>query len=390
MGSTGVGKSQFANCASGSSDFLVGRSLASCTTEVCTSKPFLVDGKIVTVMDTPGFDDTRRGDAEVLSSIAAYLSKSYEQGIKLTGIIYLYRITDVRMAGTAQRTFRIFRKLCGEGTFGHVLIVTNMWEKEKPEVGEARERELSAKYFKPALDRGARMIRHDGTQASALNILRDLLDNDTTTLRIQQEIVDEHKQVVHTAAGEELTSALREQAQSYGDELRDLRTELEAAMKARDEETRQEVQGELERKREELARIKQDVEHMTERFISEKTRLESRIAEMEAANHQHVERLQDMQNLVSQALLQLMKSQAEAGRPKEAEERQARILAEERLANVLASMKHREELQAMQTEMNKRLCTLQEEISRMKSGGKADEQHQTDPETTNALGSNMG
>ncbi|KAI6025176.1 hypothetical protein PISMIDRAFT_550392 [Pisolithus microcarpus 441] len=381
MGSTGAGKSEFANCASGSSEFLVGRSLASCTTGACTSKPFLVDGKIVTIIDTPGFDDTRRGDAEVLSSIAAFLSKLYEQGTKLTGIIYLYRITDVRMVGTAQRTFRVFRKLCGESTFGHVLIVTNMWEKEKLEVGEAREQQLSAKYFKPALDGGARMMRHDGTRESALNILRRLLDNETTSLSIQREIVDEHKQLIHTAAGEELTSALREQAQSYNDELRSLRTEMETAMKAKDEETRREVQEELERKREELTRIKRDVESMTERFVSEKTRLETRIADMEAANRQHVGQLLDMQNLVSQALLQLMKSQNDAARPKEVEEREARILAEERLANVLASTKHREELQAVQSEMNKRLCALQDEIAKMKSG-KADEPRKTDPDAT--------
>lgn len=79
MGSTGAGKSEFANCTSGSSDFPVGRSLASCTTEARTSKPFLVDGKIVTIIDTPGFDDTRRGDAEVLSSIAAYLTEMNSQ-----------------------------------------------------------------------------------------------------------------------------------------------------------------------------------------------------------------------------------------------------------------------------------------------------------------------
>ncbi|KAI5989617.1 P-loop containing nucleoside triphosphate hydrolase protein [Pisolithus orientalis] len=387
MGSTGAGKSEFANCASGSSDFLVGRSLSSCTTEVCTSKPFPVDGKIVTVIDTPGFDDTRRGDAGVLSSIAAYLSKSYEQGIKLTGVIFLCRITDIRMAGTAQRTFRIFRELCGESTFGHVLIVTNMWEKEKLEVGERREQELSTKYFKPVLDRGARMVRHDGTRASALNILRHLLDNDATALTIQQEIVDEHKQLANTAAGKELTSALREQAQNHDEELRILRAELEAAMKARDEETRREVQEELEKKREELARIKRDVESMTERFASDKTRLESRIAETEAVNRQHVERLQDMQNLVSQALLQMTKFQAEAVQPKEAEERQARILAEERLANMLANMKHREELQTIQTEMNKRLCALQDEISRMKLGRKGDEQCQADPEATETCAS---
>lgn len=254
------------------------------------------------------------------------------------------------------------------GTFG---AATTQQPNTSPtfEFGKGRE------YFKAPHDRSARIFRHDGTRASALNIISHLLDNDSTS------ITDEHEKFAYTAAGERPGSALREQAQSHDEKLRSLRAEMEAEMKAKDE-TRQEVQEELEKKREELARIKQDVERMTERFVSEKARLESRIAEMEATNRQHVERLQDMQSQVSQALLQVMKSQTETARQKEQEERQARILAEERLVNVLARMKNHEELQAVQTEMNDRLHALQDKMSSIMLEKKADGQHQTDPEAT--------
>lgn len=66
---------QFINLASGS-DLPVGRGLESCTSEVRTSKPFYLNGRIVTLIDTPGFDDTTRSDTDILSSIAAYLSNT--------------------------------------------------------------------------------------------------------------------------------------------------------------------------------------------------------------------------------------------------------------------------------------------------------------------------
>ncbi|OJA17375.1 hypothetical protein AZE42_03889 [Rhizopogon vesiculosus] len=76
MGATGSGKSTFINKASGSS-LPVGRGLESCTSEVRTSRPFVVSGRVVTLIDTPGFDDTTRSDTDILSMIAAYLSKTY-------------------------------------------------------------------------------------------------------------------------------------------------------------------------------------------------------------------------------------------------------------------------------------------------------------------------
>ncbi|KAL4062208.1 hypothetical protein J3A83DRAFT_4258730 [Scleroderma citrinum] len=276
----------------------------------------------------------------------------------------MHRITDVRMSGTAQRTFRVFRELCGGSTFKNVVIVTNMWGNVDLEIGEAREHEIATKFFKPVLDMGARMCRHDGTRESALAILRHLVDNEAVALTIQQEIVEERRAFADTAAGAVLSRALKEQADRHDEALRELRAEMEVAMRKKDEESRQELQEEVEKKREELTRMKRDIQCMTENFVSEKARLEARITEMETTNRYHVERLQEMQSLVNNALLQVMKSHAETAGRKEEDERQARLLAEERLANVLAETKHREHLQRTQDEMNKRIHTLQEQISK--------------------------
>jgi hypothetical protein len=48
-----------------------------------------------------------------------------------------------------------------------VVLLTNMWGEVSHEVGEARERELTSNFFKPALDKGAQLVRHHNTEQSA-------------------------------------------------------------------------------------------------------------------------------------------------------------------------------------------------------------------------------
>ena len=64
---------QFINLLS-NSKLNVGYGLESCTSEVQVSQPFTLDGRIVTLIDTPGFDDTVKTEAEILRLIADFLS----------------------------------------------------------------------------------------------------------------------------------------------------------------------------------------------------------------------------------------------------------------------------------------------------------------------------
>jgi hypothetical protein len=76
---------------------------------------------------------------------------SYKGKVTLAGVIYMHRISDIRMSGTARRNFTMFRKLCGENALSNVVLVTTMWGNlVDMEEGEARERELQNKdgFFK--------------------------------------------------------------------------------------------------------------------------------------------------------------------------------------------------------------------------------------------------
>lgn len=145
--------------------------------------------------------------------------------------------------------------MCGDQALRNVVIATNMWGRVTPEVGSARERELASSFFKLALDKGAVLRRHDDTAKSARSIIQYILGKEQVALQIQEEIVDEWKQIEDTAAGRELLRELDEQVDKRLRQLRELQEMLHQT-EADDDETRQELQQEVLNLREELATLR--------------------------------------------------------------------------------------------------------------------------------------
>ena len=59
------------------SDLRVGIGLTSCTAKVELADEFILDGRRVILIDTPGFDDTNVSDAEILNMIAVFLATAW-------------------------------------------------------------------------------------------------------------------------------------------------------------------------------------------------------------------------------------------------------------------------------------------------------------------------
>ena len=58
------------------SHFKVGEGLDSCTFGVQETEEFILDGRRIVLVDTPGFDDSVQSDTDVLKSIAAFLGET--------------------------------------------------------------------------------------------------------------------------------------------------------------------------------------------------------------------------------------------------------------------------------------------------------------------------
>jgi len=313
MGATGSGKTTFINTLSGS-NLRIGRGLQSCTSVVQAAAPFQLDGHTILLIDTPGFDDTTKSDTDILKEIAAFLASTYQKGMRLSGVIYMHRISDVRMGGISRRNFSMFRQLCGDESLMNVLIVTNMWGEVDHKVGEDREAELRNQdiFFKPALDKGARLLRHQNTLSSAQAIVYCILENRPMALQIQQELVDRRMDISQTAAGTVLNRELMEQARKHKEELREIQAEMQAAIRAKDEETRQELEEAAQKLKAEMLRVQTESQGLRSSFNNEKARMERQMKEMaEAAARAAEEYQRQMQALDNQLRDAVQASSAE-------------------------------------------------------------------------------
>ena len=186
----------------------------------------------------------------------------------------------------------MFRKLCGESSLKNIVLVTNMWNEDPQNVNEAREKELSGKFFKPALDKGAQMVRHQNTAQSAHDIVRRIMNNHPLVLQIQRELVDERKEIIDTAAGESLNQELKELTRRHQAELREVQEEMKQALWAKDEEMRQELEEAKRELQEKLKEIKKATERMSTNYAVEKERMVAKMKVME----QEAKRARDQTN----------------------------------------------------------------------------------------------
>ncbi|EKM58553.1 uncharacterized protein PHACADRAFT_252989 [Phanerochaete carnosa HHB-10118-sp] len=287
MGPTGVGKSTFINLVS-NSDLRVSDSLVSCTDRIEISKPFELDGKEVTLVDTPGFDDTSKSESDILNVVCEFMASEYSQGRLLHGILYLYRISDNRVSGVAARNLRFYRELCGPAALANSIIVTNMWGLVDATMGSAREEELKTKpaFFRPALEHGARVLRHDGTAASAQSILRPLVNSKPCVLQIQRELVDQGRAVYETVAGETLLEDLARAQQKHAQEIEQLEGDLQDALSQKDEEGQRELEEERARIQAEQAKLEAEKQKLMQLQIVAATRKAAQV-QAQATEHAH-------------------------------------------------------------------------------------------------------
>ena len=174
----------------------------------------------------------------------------------------------------------MLRELCGDAALKNVFLVTNMWSEVSRDVGEARQEELSGNFFKQVLDEGAQITRHLDTAQSAHDIIRKIMGKPSVVLRIQEELVDQGKGIIDTAAGQALNRELNEQMRRDEAELKVVQEEMAQALEKKDEETRQELEEERKKLEERMEKVKKDSEEMAATYAAEKERAEDKARQM--------------------------------------------------------------------------------------------------------------
>ena len=193
----------------------------------------------------------------------------------------MHRISDKRFGGIAGRNFKIFRELCGETSLKNVVLVTNMWDEASRDVGEAHERELASAFLKPALDQGAQMVRHHNTERSAHDVIRRIMNNHPVVLQIQREVVDEHKDVANTAAGEAINTELAEETKRHELALAVMREEVLRAFEDKHERARQVLEEEKRSLEAQMWIIEVDSEDIALEYVQELEWVEMKMKHME-------------------------------------------------------------------------------------------------------------
>ena len=276
----------------------------------------ILNSRKIFLIDTPGFDDTYRSDTDILREIADWLAQAYQFRVRLTGIIYLHRITDVRIGGSGMKNLRMFRKLCGERGLGSVVLATTMWSLCPAADARRREDQLVHQndLWKYLVGHGARVFRQDDGAVSGQQIIDYLINRgQPVTLDIQREMVDQGLKLGETGAGREVQEELERLKEKHDKEMREIRQEMEEAIKEKDEERQEELReyrAQIDRQMREAAEQTRQLEasreqlrrEMKEQHSREIEQLRNEVArkqqELERTSRENNERYEELQKEV--------------------------------------------------------------------------------------------
>jgi len=280
MGATGAGKTTLINTATGGG-LGVGHGLISMTDSIQAGS-FEWGGRRVQLIDTPGFDDTNKSDTDILNLIATHLAGAYKTGRRLTGLLYLHRITDNRVGGVSYKNMKMFHKLCGDAVLKNVVLCTTMWSGVSAEVGEQRETQLKSQFWQEMIRKGASTMRYDGTKEDAQRIISHLMSlGGAPPLQIQQEMVDQGKSLIDTAAGAHINEEILRLEAKHRAALEEVKIDFQQALAAKDLDMQRMITQERKDFEAKLAKAEQDRATLNANSRSQIEAMERRIREME-------------------------------------------------------------------------------------------------------------
>ncbi|OCL07322.1 hypothetical protein AOQ84DRAFT_440256 [Glonium stellatum] len=242
MGVTGAGKTGFISTCTEKEPLKSNHGLLSSV----TLHTMIHDQKTVHLVDIPGFGDSKRPDADVLQEIAFWLLRAYRMGIRLSGIIYLHRITDIRMQGSAKRSLDMLKKICGPTNYANIVLATTRWDdisKASEEAQQqARQRYITlcerSLYWGDMCCAGAIATKLSPGRYCALKIVDHVIHKERRLAMLLQQQIVEGTPIYRTDAGKILYDAYHSELDKLREELRKAKSELEATVASFQDERR--------------------------------------------------------------------------------------------------------------------------------------------------------
>lgn len=149
----------------------------------------------------------------------------------------------------------LFKNVIGEKNMANCVLVTTKWSQQSEEKSVAHERSLmtNKNFWKPLLDRGARVERFQDSTKSAHDIIRTIANNAGFIPQITKEYTIQNLKLEDTSAGQEVNREIEEARKQHRKEMQELLSEHRKALESKDtemaamiEEERQKLQSELE------------------------------------------------------------------------------------------------------------------------------------------------
>jgi hypothetical protein len=289
-------------------------------TSIVPDHTFVTDGYQITLIDTPGFNDTYKSETETLKEIAGYLADKYKNNRKLSGIIYLHAF-ERRMTGSSLRNLKMFRELCGDDPLKNVILATTGWTEAKKagtlEKAKEHEDSLSTNrsFWKGMLDNGATLDRFMDTRESALAMIMKLASHETIPLQIQRELVDQEKLLIDTSAGNAVNEDMKRLEAVYKAEMEKIQKEMTEAREAQDtrlEEALTEAQEVFEKQ---LRGIKDQQDKLRYESRSDSRRIQQQlddsVATIQLLNAQKIEMQKSTEQVIEEIKKNIDKLRAE-------------------------------------------------------------------------------
>ena len=202
------------------------------------------DGSRYNLIDSPGFDDSRMPDAEVLTMLANFIVDLYASGQEVHGVVFVHRITDVRLSGSQIKTAQILRRITGDKFKGRFALVTSMWDLVEDRTDAiSRESELvrHPQFWKELRPDDLEKFRFSGTVESARKVVNWFLKHGDTFLRHPPQLrlytqLEAGKLVSETDAGIFVMGEMSKQRQEHVEAVEQLRREIFEARQERDQD----------------------------------------------------------------------------------------------------------------------------------------------------------